>query len=236
MKFILPCIILASTVQAFAPSTIPFHSGRQTLAFALHSTSTSTTNNDKAIQDAMRLSKEMGATSKEARVAWDIVEELNASDNSAAFAGGIGDEDCLLGDDWAQPDECTDYVAGVEAIAAAQDTRLELDTIIAASEKSIAESIKPVSLASSSSGGNDSAEVASGLLAALENAKKITAELGITSSEAKLAWEDVEEIASSSTAEATKKALDLDECEVEKIEACVALEELDRVLNLDGKK
>lgn len=159
-----------------------------------------------------------------------------SSPQSVAFAGAIGDDDCLLGDDWAQPDECNDYAAGVAAIAAAQDTRLELNTIIAASEKSIAESVKPVSLSTSSSGADDSAEVTSGLLAALENAKKITAELGITSSEAKLAWEDVEEIASSSTAAATKKALDLDECEVEKIEACVALEELDRVLNLDGKK
>eukprot|EP00555_Chaetoceros_dichaeta_P011376 CAMPEP_0198259654 /NCGR_PEP_ID=MMETSP1447-20131203/8785_1 /TAXON_ID=420782 /ORGANISM="Chaetoceros dichaeta, Strain CCMP1751" /LENGTH=234 /DNA_ID=CAMNT_0043947091 /DNA_START=54 /DNA_END=758 /DNA_ORIENTATION=- len=233
MKLVLPFIILASSTQAFVPNAIPFL-GRKIIVSPLHSTSPDT-NNEEAIQDAMRLSKEKGATSKEARVAWDIVEELNASDNSAAFAGNIGDDDCLLGDDWAQPDECNDYVAGVAAIAASQDTRLELNTIIAASEKSIAESVKPVSLSTSSFGADDSAEVTSGLLAALENAKKITAELGITSSEAKLAWEDVEEIASSSTAAATKKALDLDECEVDKIEACEALEELDKVLNLAEK-
>jgi len=33
------------------------------------------------IQEALRISKEFGPSSKEARVAWDIVEELDASDN-----------------------------------------------------------------------------------------------------------------------------------------------------------
>lgn len=75
MKFLLASIILAST-QAFAPNAGPLLS-RQSVAFALHSTIKS----EEAIQDAMRLSKEHGATSSQARVAWDIVEELDASDN-----------------------------------------------------------------------------------------------------------------------------------------------------------
>jgi hypothetical protein len=33
------------------------------------------------IQEALRKSKEFGIDSKEARVAWDIVEEIDASDN-----------------------------------------------------------------------------------------------------------------------------------------------------------
>lgn len=33
------------------------------------------------IQEALRKSKEFGNDSKEARVAWDIVEEIDASDN-----------------------------------------------------------------------------------------------------------------------------------------------------------
>ena len=33
------------------------------------------------IKEAFRISKEFGASSKEARVAWDIVEEIDASDN-----------------------------------------------------------------------------------------------------------------------------------------------------------
>merc|ERR1719148_335799 len=100
MKLVLASIILA-TAQAFAPNAF-----RQNVAFGLYSTLT----NDEAIQNAMQLSKDKGATSSEARVAWDIVEELNASDNSAAFAGGISD-DCLID---APTEECTDYVEGVE--------------------------------------------------------------------------------------------------------------------------
>lgn len=180
----------------------------------------------------MRLSKEHGATSSQARVAWDIVEELDASDNSAAFTGGISDDDCFIGEDDAAPEECVDYAAGVAAVVkSAYDALETTDKTKSDSEKSIAESVKPVSLFSSSRGRADSPEVNTALLAALENAKKLTAELGITSSEAKLAWEDVEEIASSSTSEATKKSLSLEECEVDKIEACEALEELDRVIN-----
>jgi len=232
MKLILASIILAST-QAFAPNAVPFLS-RQGVASALHSTPS----NEDAIQEAMRLSKEKGATSSEARVAWDIVEELNASDNSAAFKGGINDDDCFIGEDDTPPEECVDYAAGVEAVVkSAYDALETTDTSKADSEKSIAESVRPISLSSSSSSGSaDSAEVNTALLTALENAKKITAELGITSSEAKLAWEDVEEIASSGTSEATKKALDPEECLIEKIEVCEALEELDRVISLEENK
>ena len=161
---------------------------------------------------------------------------MSSSHLSAAFTGGISDNDCFLGDGEAPPEECNDYVAGVDVLAGLKDTRLDLETIISASEKSIAKSVKPISLSGSSSSDSDGAEVAAILLSALENAKNITAELGITSSEAKLAWETVEEVAASGTSEATKKALDLDECDVEKIAACEALKELDRVLNLDGKK
>jgi hypothetical protein len=41
----------------------------------------------EAIAEAMKLSEELGATSNEARVAWDIVEEIDSSDNSPAFIG-----------------------------------------------------------------------------------------------------------------------------------------------------
>ena len=49
-----------------------------------------------AISDALRISEEFGATSNEARVAWDIVEEIDSSDNSAAWgnaAFGSGGSD-----------------------------------------------------------------------------------------------------------------------------------------------
>jgi len=225
MKFLLASILFAST-QAFVPHAVPFVS-RQNIAPALHAE----TSNEAAIVDAMRISKDKGATSQEARVAWDIVEELNASDNSAAFAGGISD-DCLID---APTEECTDYVEGVEAIAGLKDKTKYSKSIIAASEKRIAASVKPISLGSSTSSDSNSAEVTASLFSALDTAKKITEKFGITSSEAKLAWETVEEMAASGTSEATKKALDMDECDVDYSAACAALEELDRVLNLNDK-
>lgn len=230
MKFLLASILFASTqaFQAFVPHAVPFFS-RQNKAPALQAE----TSNEAAVVDAMRISKDKGATSQEARVAWDIVEELNASDNSAAFAGGISD-DCLVD---SPTEECTDYVEGVEAIAGLKDKTKYSKSIIAASEKRIAESVQPISLSSSSkSSDGNSAEVTASLMSALDTAKKITEKFGITSSEAKLAWETVEEMAASGTSEATKKALDIDECDVDYSAACAALEELDRVLNLNDKK
>ena len=76
MKLLL-CYTLLTSAQAFAPQAIQFRS-RQTAVFE----SVVPVENEEAIREAMRLSKEKGATSQEARVAWDIVEELNASDNS----------------------------------------------------------------------------------------------------------------------------------------------------------
>merc|ERR1712008_656148 len=43
------------------------------------------------IEAALAASKEHGPTSKEARVLWDIVEEMDASDNSAAFKAATVD-------------------------------------------------------------------------------------------------------------------------------------------------
>ena len=40
----------------------------------------------EAIADALRISEEFGATSKQARVAWDIVEEMDSNDSYAAYS------------------------------------------------------------------------------------------------------------------------------------------------------
>ena len=68
---------------------------------------------------------------------------------------------------------------------------------------------------------------------ALIDAKAASDYFGSDSSEAKLAWETVEEIASSDNSEAFQDDLD-DECLVETIEACEALEELSRVIILES--
>lgn len=71
---------------------------------------------------------------------------------------------------------------------------------------------------------------------ALGAAKRMTAEHGIRSPEARVAWETVEEIASAGErSDALGARLTTEECLVEVAEeACAALEELNRALNLDA--
>ena len=95
--------------------------------------------------------------------------------------------------------------------------------------KAIAEDIQAIKLAPpEATPGADSPQHRE----ALENAKQATKQFGITSSEAQLAWAELEEIASASNANAMGVRLD-EECLVETIEACQALEEIQRVLNLN---
>jgi len=71
------------------------------------------------------------------------------------------------------------------------------------------------------------------LTEALEKAKAATAQHGITSSEARLAWETYEEIASSDRRENAMGVSLLEECSVESgQEACEAIAELDRVMGV----
>lgn len=68
MKLFLTAALVSSSA-AFAPTP----AGR--MSVALRSAG------PEAIQAAMDASKKYGAASKEARVLWDIVEEMDASDN-----------------------------------------------------------------------------------------------------------------------------------------------------------
>jgi len=66
---------------------------------------------------------------------------------------------------------------------------------------------------------------------AIEEAQAATDKHGITSPEAKIAWETVEEIAASNNSEASLGTLE-DECLIESKQACDAMEELSRAINL----
>lgn len=74
MKFTLATVALfAASANAFAP----------TATFGVRSTSLFATGVDSSglIKEAMAASKEFGAASPEARVAWEAVEEMDSSDN-----------------------------------------------------------------------------------------------------------------------------------------------------------
>lgn len=83
-----------------------------------------------------------------------------------------------------------------------------------------------------SSAGTDSPQ----LRQALADAKKISDEKGASSKEAAVAWDIVEEIAAAGTGSSTGVSLE-DECLVETaMEACKALEELNRVMETRYQK
>jgi hypothetical protein len=72
---------------------------------------------------------------------------------------------------------------------------------------------------------------------ALAEAKAMTEKHVLECSEAKLAWETLEDIAGNDSSAATKQAIDADEeCLIEMMEACEAMEELNRALFLDKTK
>jgi len=174
------------------------------------------------IDEATRLSKEFGPTSPEARLAWEAVEEVNASDNSAATLGSLDDE-C---DVETVSQECIEYGEALD----------ELQELIAANAmpedktfvKELASTVNPVKLQPPETG---AAPKSFELEQALVEARKITSELGLASPEAAIAWETVEQIAAAGNSNAMGGSLSSDECFVEAAqEACEALEELHKIV------
>ena len=137
---------------------------------------------------------------------------------SNAYTGGVTDEECLV----SEIEACQEYNQKlVELSRLIEDTAPKMDTV-----KTLASEIKAIKLANPEiKAGADSPT----LRKALKIAQQATEKYGVESSEAKLAWEDVEELAAAGTENSMGVNL-LDECLVEEIEACEGLEELQRVL------
>lgn len=72
------------------------------------------------------------------------------------------------------------------------------------------------------------------LVAAIAEAKKVTSEKGSSSTQAAVAWDIVEEISASDNSQASIPALS-DECLLEAMEACDALEELNRAVVVSAR-
>jgi hypothetical protein len=140
------------------------------------------------------------------------------------MAKGLSPEECDV--DEPSP-ECLEYNEKLDQLA----KLIEATGGNMARVKGIAEEIKAIKMTNVEM---PKGEASPAVRAALENAKKVSAEKGADSSEAKLAWEELEEIASASEKAGALGARLDDECLTEMIEACDALEELSRVLNLKG--
>mmetsp|Transcript_5838 Transcript_5838/g.8588 ORF Transcript_5838/g.8588 Transcript_5838/m.8588 type:complete len:190 (-) Transcript_5838:115-684(-) len=168
-----------------------------------------------AVAHALEMSKKFGPTSKEAASAWDIVEELDSSDNSAAFKESA--ESRVKYDK--EFDDKFKLLANI--LAENQDKVKKI--------KTLAQEIQAIKFVKPQGGkpGADSPE----LKKALTEAKEATENHGPGSKEAIQAWMTVEEIASSDQSEASAGNLD-EECFIQTIEACEALEEINRIVDL----
>ena len=69
---------LLSSATAFTPA-VPVAGRRQSMALF------GSVDSSGAVKAALAATKEFGPTSKEAALAWDIVEELDASDNRCVY-------------------------------------------------------------------------------------------------------------------------------------------------------
>jgi hypothetical protein len=75
MKFLAACVLFFASVQAFAPLGRPFGVRTSVRLF------NERPDTSKEVQAALEASKKYGPTSKEARIAWEAVEEMDSADN-----------------------------------------------------------------------------------------------------------------------------------------------------------
>jgi len=140
---------------------------------------------------------------------------------SQATKGSL-DEECEVTEEPSA--ECLDYGRFLDQLTILRDTMTESSK----TKPSLIDTLKNVKISepSSSGGAKNSPELEKALL----EAKEMTEKKGITSPEARLAWETYEEIASAGTENAYGINL-VEECGIESgQEACRAMEELERVL------
>mmetsp|Transcript_5889 Transcript_5889/g.8756 ORF Transcript_5889/g.8756 Transcript_5889/m.8756 type:complete len:233 (-) Transcript_5889:143-841(-) len=225
MKFLINTTLLATGIMNANAFVVP---SRAAPRFAVSSLNLERGDSTDAVDAALEASRSFGATSEEARVAWDIVEEIRASDNSAAY---VHSEDDTLAD----PSENKVYYdkfLELKQLSELQKTHID-------SVRQVTESIRAVKLSPPENKILDEGDEGRSdpiLDHALSEAKRMTEEHGITSSQAKIAWEVVEEIASSDMSEAMKGSISEEDCLIEMIEACEAMDELNRALFLDSTK
>ncbi|CAB9507090.1 expressed unknown protein [Seminavis robusta] len=216
MKLSLSLAFLAATaVHGFAPSTVGF---RATTSLK----SVDRPDASAAIEAAMAATKEFGATSTEARMAWETVEEMDAADTSAATGGSL--DECETEGD--ASDACKEYGEKLDALADLMKTQGKFVEQM----KGLTDELQKIKVSSAPAPkAQDSPE----LRAAVKAAKAASEEFGASSPEAAVAWDTVEEIAAAGNSNALGGSL-TDECLVEAMEACEALDELNRVLSLNA--
>jgi hypothetical protein len=169
----------------------------------------------------MEATERYGINSPEARLAWEIVEEFDARSNDRA-AYTPNEENRLSDEQMAQAyAELQQTLQFMERQKMAFQFNDQLMKDVAAELHAI--KISPPA--------KKPAPTIPGLWDAKLKARAISQQYGNTSPEAKLAWEEVEEIAAAGLENAVGEGLTPETCDLTKAaEACMALEELERFL------
>lgn len=172
------------------------------------------------VEQAMKITAAYGLDSSEAKVAWDILEEVDASDNSVATLPSL-DQECEIE---TTSSECADYGSFLEQLYTLRDSMQHFEN----KKGSLIDTLKRIQIQPP----NPTKALSSPeLTMALEEAKQATEVHGVSSVEARLAWETYEDIAGGNGAQAAVGINLMEECSVEVgEEACRAMEELERIL------
>ncbi|KAL7543756.1 hypothetical protein ACHAXR_013448 [Thalassiosira sp. AJA248-18] len=175
LKGILSIVFIASesatTVGAFSPSHSTPTISSQT---ALHGTVRPDAT--EAIADALRMSEEYGATSSEARVAWDIVEEMDSNDSMPAYG--------LLPNTVDAPQDYYDHIRSLSYLLKETSSKF-------AQMKDLVSQIKDLELKDPSLARIPD-ESSGALKAALADAKAAVSVYGASSAQAKNAWDKLD--------------------------------------------
>ena len=179
--------------------------------------------NSKNIRAAMEATEMYGPTSAEARLAWETVEEFDARDNTAAFEGK---------NEYRWTDQQIEE-ANAEIYASLQMIQQRTENLVynQSQMKDVAAELQAIKLTPPE---KKPAPQIPGLWDAKLKARAVSQQYGNASAEARLAWEEVEEIASAGLENAMGEDM-TEQCLVEAAEACLALEELGRFLYYENE-
>ncbi|KAL3904029.1 MAG: hypothetical protein SGARI_005114 [Bacillariaceae sp.] len=167
---------LVGSAAAFQPAIV---GGRTSFRTSLSLTA------EDAIVEARAASEKYGATSPEAALAWEAVEEIDSRDNTAAYEPNV---DKLMSD--------SDLMKAAAEFSSNLDVVQRLTKDLENHQKYMNDVAREMAALKIEAPESRPAPKSPELDAALTKAKQMSEEFGNKSQEAKLAWEVVEEIAS----------------------------------------
>jgi hypothetical protein len=183
--------------------------------------------NSKNIRAAMEATERYGIASPEARLAWEVVEEFDARTNdNAAYTPNEANR--------LSHEQMANAYAELQHTLQMMERRRHQFQQNAQLMKDVAAELQAIKLSPPT---KKPAPKIPGLWDAKLKARAISQQYGNGSVEAKLAWEEVEEIAAAGLENALGDGLSAETCDlVQASEACMAFEELDRFLYFENQQ